>query len=184
MSKLAATAKSRSDPSGCHSLQHLFVANFGQGSSSLTEVKRAASQLRLFEVECILSRFAAHWHIPPDRPAAVRCAPVQNRIERLSELNLGRIKVLGLADEPDSSIRLRRPGDRPEPGYSAGGPAHPHDAAHGKPTILASFDVDAEVVVALAPEKQLAGETSIGMEWDGIFVIRYLRGSGGSSTSI
>jgi hypothetical protein len=96
--------------------------------------------------------------MPPDSAASVRCTPVQDRIERPPELNLGCIKVFGLADEPDSSIRLRGPGDRPEPGYSAGGSAHPHDAAHGKPTMLASFDVDAEVVVALAPEKQLAGE--------------------------
>jgi hypothetical protein len=120
--------------------------------------------LRLFEVEHPLSRFATHRHIPPDIAASVRCAPVQDRIERLPELNLRRIEVLGLADEPDLGIRLGGAGDRLEPGNSAGGPAHLHDAAHGKPTRLASFDVDAEVVVALAPEKQLAGE-SVDRDW-------------------
>lgn len=119
-------------------VRHFFVANFGEESNSLTEVKRALSWLRLFQVERHLSRFATHRHIPPYLPVAVRCAPVQNRIERLPELNLGRIKVLGLADDPDPGIRLRRPGDRPEPCYSAGGPAHPHVAAHGKPPMLAS----------------------------------------------
>ncbi len=132
--------------------------NFGQGSSSLTEVRRAISWLLSFEVVILLSRFAAHRHIPPDLAASVRCAPVQDRIERPPELNLGCIKVLGLADKSDPGIWLCGPGDRPEPRYSAGGSAHPHDAAYGKPPMLASFDVDAEVVVALAPEKQLAGE--------------------------
>jgi hypothetical protein len=122
--------------------------------------------------------------MPPDFAASVRCTPVQDRIERPPELNLGCIKVFGLADEPDSSIRLRGPGDRPEPGYSAGGSAHPHDAAYGKPPMLASFDVDAEVVVALARRSSWLARASILLGWGGISVEKYERELGFSSSSI